>query len=75
MEITKAEFRLLDWMSGRANAFVDSLFECMCKASHDDLAKLGEGFPEEVKVFSKFRNQPGYLTDLKARYEMPQSGD
>lgn len=71
MEVSIAELRLLDWQRGRAGPFVNSLFECMCTADEKNLEKLAEGFPEEIRVFKKYRHQPGYFDGLKRRCELP----
>jgi hypothetical protein len=75
MDVSFAELRLMDWQRGRAGSFVNALFECMCTADEANLTRMGEGFPEEVRVFKKFRHQPGYYESLRLRCELPLSGD
>lgn len=65
---------MLDWDSGRAGSFFSSLFECMSHADASNLARLGEGFPEEVEVFKKYRYQTGYFNELSAKYKSLISG-
>ena len=69
--INNGELHLLDWYTGRAGGFIDSLFEAICRADKSNLLNLATGFPEEVEAFRKFRHQPGYLEELEKRYAEP----
>ena len=75
MDVSFAELRLMDWQRGCAGHFVNALFECMGTADDANLCRLAEGFPEEVKVFRRYRYEPGYYENLRLRCELPLSGD
>lgn len=53
-----------------AGSFTTSLFACIMKADISNLMKLSLGFPDEVDVVFKFKNQLGYWEDLEKRFEL-----
>ena len=67
--ISRAEHRLIDWQKGKSGHFITALFECFCTADDENLSRLAEGFPEEVKVFRRYRHEPGYYKSIMSRYE------
>lgn len=68
MKISNAELKLIDWCVGRSGSFVESLFNCMSKCDEANLCRMGEGFPEEVKVFKRFRYEKDYWKNLLTQY-------
>jgi hypothetical protein len=68
MELTKAERDFMYYQKRRAGSFMMALFDAIQKADSVNQAKLSLGFPEEVRVFQRFRSEEGYFEDLRRRF-------
>jgi len=73
--ISNAEIRLIDWQVGRAGSFTESLFDCMSKCDEANLFRLGEGFPEEVRIYRKYRYEKDYWKNLLTQYNKRKVND
>jgi hypothetical protein len=71
-----AELRLIDWAHGKSKgSFWDGLIKIISQADEQNMCRLGEGFPEEVKTFKRYREEQGYWEDVMRRYETNFSED
>ena len=66
---SRAERRLCDWQYQRSGSFFTKLFDAMTKADNINLGRLGEGFPEEVAAFRRFRDEKDYWSGIETRWE------
>jgi hypothetical protein len=66
---TTAERRLCDWQYERSGSFFTKLFDAMSKADNTNLNRLGEGFPDEVEAFKRYRDERGWWQGMEKRWE------
>ena len=68
-KVTFAELKLIDWVKGKSGSFWGGFFDLLSCADEANLVRMGEGFPEEVRVFQRYRNERGYWDELQVRYQ------
>jgi hypothetical protein len=62
MEKTELEF--VYFMRGTSGSFRANLFNTIFSADIENLNKLSLGFPNEVEVVNRYRNEEGYWQKL-----------
>jgi len=62
------EIELLHWQyNGSMGSFKAALWKCIEAADNNNLAKLKQGFPEQVDAYVAFISQPGYWPEVLTR--------
>lgn len=72
---SEVEENLYYCMHGAGGSFSSKLFETIMHADIHNQHKLSLGFPEEVKVAQKYKNEPGYWEQLKVRIKNSNKND
>lgn len=69
--MNEGERRLIHYQQGLMdpNSFYGSLMRAIFKADLRNLAKLSQGFPDEVKAVRRWRTKDGYAEKLREEYE------
>ncbi len=67
MEQTELEF--VCFMRGTSGSFRTNLFQTIFSADIENLTKLSLGFPNEVEVVYRYRNEEGYWQKLLKKLE------
>lgn len=67
MEETELEF--IYFIRGTSGSFSANLFNTIFSADIENLRRLSLGFPNEVEVVNRFRNEEGYWQKLQKRLE------
>ena len=67
MEQTELEF--VYFMRGMSGSFISNLFTTIFSADIENLNKLSLGFPDEVEVVNRYRNEEGYWQKLLKKLE------
>jgi hypothetical protein len=62
--LSHAEKSILSWINGSCGTFHKKLFDCMTSADEINILRISEGFPEEVKVFRRFKSEKGFVDYL-----------
>jgi hypothetical protein len=65
MEETELEF--VCFMRGTSGSFRTNLFSTIFSADIENLNKLSLGFPNEVEVVRRYKNEDGYWQKLQER--------
>lgn len=64
---TEAEWQLIFWQRGSAGSFTAALFNAAACADLTNLTRLAIGFPDEIAVFRRYSQEPGYWQALQQR--------
>ena len=65
MEQTELEF--IFFMRGTSGSFMTNLFKTIMSADIQNQNKLSLGFPNEVEVVRRYKNEDGYWQKLQKR--------
>ncbi len=65
--VTEVEEKLFYCMMGQGGSFSTRLFSTIFAADSINIVKLSLGFPEEVTVALRYRDESGYWEDLQKR--------
>ena len=65
MEQTELEFMF--FMKGTSGSFMTNLFKTIMSADIQNQFKLSLGFPNEVEVVRKYKNEDGYWETLQEK--------
>jgi hypothetical protein len=65
MEQTELEFMF--FMKGTSGSFMTNLFKTIMSADIQNQFKLSLGFPNEVEVVHKYKNEDGYWETLQEK--------
>jgi hypothetical protein len=65
MEQTELEFMF--FMRGTSGSFMTNLFNTIMNADIQNQMKLSLGFPNEVEVVRRYRNEDGYWQKLQEK--------
>ena len=63
----QAELDFLYFMRGTSGSFMTNLFNTIMSADIQNQFKLSLGFPNEVEVVRRYRNEDGYWQKLQER--------
>lgn len=69
--LSDAEWKLYYWRHGTAGSFTTQLFELGCIADSMNFERLRKGFPNEMAVLHRYKNEDGYWEDLCNRVDNP----
>ena len=67
MEQTELEFMF--FMKGTSGSFMTNLFKTIMSADITNQIKLSLGFPNEVEVVRRYKNEDGYWQELLKKFE------
>ena len=65
--LSSAEWELYFWRIGTAGSFITALFNVAARADLNNLARLSLGFPDEIAVYRRYADLPGYWEALQRR--------
>lgn len=66
--LTAGECFILDWQYRHAvGSFRKALTDAIINADENNLRRMARAFPEECEAIQRFRNQPGYLEQTRAK--------
>lgn len=63
----QAEIEFLYFMRGTSGSFMTNLFKTIMSSDIMNEKKLSLGFPNEVEVVRRYRNEEGYWQNLQKR--------
>ena len=63
----QAELEFMFFMKGTSGSFMTNLFKVIMSADIQNQMKLSLGFPNEVEVGRKYRNEEGYWQQLQKK--------
>jgi hypothetical protein len=63
----QAEIEFLYFMRGTSGSFMTNLFNTIMSADIQNQMKLSLGFPNEVEVVRRYRNEDGYWQKLQEK--------
>jgi hypothetical protein len=63
------ELEFVYFMRGKPGSFKTNLFQTIFSADIENLNKLSLGFPDEVEVVNRYRNEEGYWQKLLKKLE------
>lgn len=63
----QAELEFMFFMKGTSGSFMTNLFKVIMSADIQNQMKLSLGFPNEVEVVRKYRNEEGYWQQLQKK--------
>jgi len=63
----QAEIEFLYFMRGTSGSFMTNLFNTIMSADIQNQMKLSLGFPNEVEVVRRYRNEDGYWRKLQEK--------
>lgn len=64
---------LVDWQYHRHGDFFTALWDAICRADTENLAKLELGFPKHVQAYRKYTSVPGWWTAVEEKLELRHS--
>lgn len=65
----QAELEFMFFMRGTSGSFMTNLFKTIMSADISNQMKLSLGFPNEVEVVRKYRNEDGYWQNLQKKFK------
>ena len=65
--MVKAELEFIFFMKGTSGSFMTNLFTTIMSADISNQIKLSFGFPDEVEVVRRYRNEEGYWQKLQEK--------
>jgi hypothetical protein len=65
----QAELEFMFFMKGTSGSFMTNLFKTIMSADIQNQTKLSLGFPNEVEVVRRYKNEDGYWQQLQTRFE------
>jgi hypothetical protein len=63
----QAELEFMFFMKGTSGSFMTNLFKTIMSADIQNQFKLSLGFPNEVEVVRKYKNEDGYWQQLQKK--------
>ena len=63
----KAELEFMFFMKGTSGSFMSNLFTTIMSADIQNQFKLSLGFPNEVEVVRRYKNEDGYWQELQKK--------
>jgi hypothetical protein len=63
----QAELEFMFFMRGTSGSFMTNLFKTIMSADIQNQMKLSLGFPNEVEVVRRYRNEDGYWQKLQEK--------
>jgi hypothetical protein len=63
----KVELEFVYFMRGGSGSFSANLFNTIFSSDTENLKKLSLGFPNEVEVVNRYRNEEGYWQKLQEK--------
>ena len=64
----QAELEFMYFMRGMSGSFTTNLFTLIMNSDIENQKKLSLGFPNEVDIVNKYRNQEGYWQKLQQKF-------
>jgi hypothetical protein len=65
----QAELEFMFFMKGTSGSFMTNLFKTIMSADIQNQTKLSLGFPNEVEVVRRYKNEEGYWQKLQTRFK------
>jgi hypothetical protein len=65
----QAELEFMFFMKGTSGSFMTNLFKTIMSADIQNQTKLSSGFPNEVEVVRRYKNEDGYWQKLQSRFK------
>lgn len=65
----QAELEFMFFMKGTSGSFMTNLFKTIMSADIQNQTKLSLGFPNEVEVVRRYKNEDGYWQKLQSRFK------
>ena len=65
----QAELEFVYFMRGTSGSFRTNLFNTIFSSDIENLKKLSLGFPNEVEVVNRYRNEEGYWQKLSKKLD------
>jgi hypothetical protein len=65
----QAELEFMFFMKGTSGSFMTNLFKTIMCSDMDNQTKLSLGFPNEVEVVRRYKNEDGYWQQLQSRFQ------
>ncbi len=65
----QAELEFMFFMKGTSGSFMTNLFKTIMSADIQNQNKLSLGFPNEVEVVRRYKNEDGYWQKLQSRFK------
>jgi len=72
-KMSGVELEFYFFMKGQAGSFTTNLFKAIMSADFGNQHKLSFGFPDEVTVIQKYKNEDGYWESLLNKFDNPES--
>ncbi len=63
----QAELEFMFFMKGTSGSFMTNLFKTIMSADIQNQFKLSLGFPNEVEVVRRYKNEDGYWQELQKK--------
>lgn len=63
----QAELEFMFFMRGTSGSFMTNLFKTIMSADIQNQSKLSLGFPNEVEVVRRYKNEDGYWQKLQEK--------
>jgi len=63
----QAELEFMFFMKGTSGSFMTNLFKTIMSADLENMRKLSLGFPNEVEVVRRYKNEDGYWQQLEKK--------
>jgi hypothetical protein len=63
----QAELEFMFFMKGTSGSFMTNLFKTIMSADIQNQFKLSLGFPNEVEVVRRYKNEDGYWQQLQKK--------
>ena len=63
----QAELEFMFFMKGTSGSFMTNLFKTIMSADIQNQTKLSLGFPNEVEVVRRYKNEDGYWQKLQEK--------
>ena len=63
----QAELEFMFFMKGTSGSFITNLFKTIMSADIQNQFKLSLGFPNEVEVVRRYKNEDGYWQQLQKK--------
>jgi hypothetical protein len=63
----QAELEFMFFMKGTSGSFMTNLFKTIMSADIQNQFKLSLGFPNEVEVVRRYKNEDGYWQELRKK--------
>ena len=65
--LTNEEAWIVKWQYRLLGDFHSALFDAICRADEKNLAKIGQGFPDEVSGYKKYAFQSGWWKEVQKK--------